>query len=61
QAADRFEQQDLDFHRTVRAAFLAIAAGEPQRCTVIDASQPAEAVFAAVVAAVTSRLAAVPC
>lgn len=60
-AADRFEQQDLAFHRTVRAAFLAIAAAEPGRCVVIEAGQPEDAVFAAVVAAVAARLGDRPC
>ncbi len=43
---DRFEQKGLDFHRRVRAEFLEIAAREPRRCVVIDASVSAEAVAA---------------
>lgn len=42
----RFEGMDLQFHQQVRAGFLAIARAEPQRCHVIDASQPPEAVHA---------------
>ena len=34
----RFEDKDIVFHRQVRAGFLAVAAAEPQRCVVVDAS-----------------------
>ncbi len=43
--SDMFEAKDLAFHDKVRAAFLAIAAAEPQRCVVLDALQPPEAVL----------------
>ncbi len=36
---DRFEAEKLDFHRRVRAAFLALAKGSPERIRVIDASK----------------------
>jgi len=36
---DRFEQQDIAFHQRVRAGFLTLAADDPQRWLVIDASQ----------------------
>ncbi|MCL2680630.1 MAG: dTMP kinase [Coriobacteriia bacterium] len=36
---DRLEQEDLAFHQQVRAGFLAIAAAEPQRVFVVDATQ----------------------
>ncbi len=36
---DRFEQLDISFHEKLRAGFLEIAAQEPKRCHVIDASQ----------------------
>jgi dTMP kinase len=55
-AADRYEALGLAFHARVRAGFRAIAAGEPGRCVVMDASGGVDAVRAAVVAAVTSRL-----
>lgn len=48
---DRFERKDSDFHARVRAEFLAIAEREPQRCKVIDASQPAAQVLADALAA----------
>ncbi|MFC1982030.1 dTMP kinase [Chloroflexota bacterium] len=37
---DRFEQEDLDFHRRVREGYLKMAASEPERWLVIDAGQP---------------------
>ena len=39
-APDRFEGQELMLHERVRRAFLDIAEEEPERCVVIDASQP---------------------
>ncbi len=36
---DRFEQEDITFHQRVREGFLKLAANEPQRWLVIDASQ----------------------
>tara|TARA_R110002073_G_scaffold333040_1_gene520017 strand:- start:126 stop:704 length:579 start_codon:yes stop_codon:yes gene_type:complete len=37
---DRFEQEKQSFFRLVRQAYLDIAAAEPDRCLVIDASKP---------------------
>ncbi len=37
---DRIEREALDFHRRVRAAYLARAEAEPQRFCVVDASRP---------------------
>ena len=37
---DRFEQEKVDFFERVRQAYLDMAAAEPQRYRVIDASQP---------------------
>ena len=49
----RFEAEfDLDFHRRVRDGFLALAAAEPGRFTVVDANHPMVAVALAVAAAV---------
>jgi dTMP kinase len=39
-APDRFEGQEVMLHERVRRAFLDIAEEEPDRCVVIDASQP---------------------
>lgn len=42
--ADRFEQEHAAFFERVRAAYLDLAAGEPDRFAVIDADRPLEAV-----------------
>ncbi len=55
-AADRFERQALAFHDGLREAFLTIAAAEPDRCLIVDASQPPEEVEQAIWDAVTHRL-----
>jgi dTMP kinase len=41
---DRFEREDLSFHRRVRDGYLKMAAAEPDRWLVIDASLPKEKV-----------------
>lgn len=43
---DRFESQNVDFHRQVRAGFLRIAGENPERVKVIDGSRPPEEVQA---------------
>jgi len=53
---DRFEKKGADFHARVRAEFLAIAQREPQRCAVLDASRPADAVLAAALREIETRL-----
>lgn len=50
--AARFEGFDLAFHQRVRDGFLSLAAAEPRRFRVIDASASAEQVAAACVAGV---------
>lgn len=40
--ADRLEAEDLHFHERVRSGFLAIAAAEPRRVQVVDASGTAD-------------------
>jgi len=42
--ADRFEAENVEFHQKLRDAYLAIAAEQPERCVVIDASAPKEIV-----------------
>jgi dTMP kinase len=53
---DRFEAQELVLHERVRRAFLDIAEEEPERCVVIDASQPEALVAEDVWEAVAERL-----
>ena len=43
-SADRLEAEPPEFHRRVRAGFLALARAEPSRYLVLDASRPAEEV-----------------
>jgi dTMP kinase len=55
----RFEAEfDLAFHRRVRDGFLALAAAEPGRFVVIDATLSVESVAAGIAAAVDARMAA---
>jgi dTMP kinase len=56
-AETRFEAKGEAFHQRLREGFLAIARVERDRCVVIDAAQPVEAVEAAIWAAVDARLA----
>ncbi len=37
-APDRFEAENVEFHKKLRAAYRAIAAEEPDRCVLVDAS-----------------------
>ena len=39
---DRFEQEDIGFHRRVREGYLKLAAKEPERWLVVDATQSKE-------------------
>ena len=56
QAADRFETEGVAFHSRIREAFLAIAAAEPNRCAVVDASGPPDNVERLIWAEVEQRL-----
>ena len=55
-AEARFEAKGEAFHERLRAAFLAIAAAEPDRCAVLDAAETPEQVSEAVWRAVAGRL-----
>jgi dTMP kinase len=55
-AGDRFEAEAIDFHRKLREAYLELAAREPDRCAVIDATAAPDAVADAVWAVVNARL-----
>jgi dTMP kinase len=54
--ADRFEGEGTEFHEKLREAYLAIAAREPDRCVVVDASAAKEVVANAIWEVVQSRL-----
>jgi len=54
-APDRFEAEQLDFHEKLRRAYLALAATEPQRCVVVDASIQKKEVAARVWKVVNAR------
>lgn len=52
--ADRLESENREFHRAVRAGFLALAAAEPDRYLVLDAAEAPEHLHAAIVTRVAS-------
>jgi dTMP kinase len=56
--ADRFERLDRDFHERLRVGFLAIAASEPERCSLIDASGTVEDVQRAILSRIALRFGA---
>ena len=43
ETGDRFEKEDLEWHQRLRAAFLAIADTNPDRCVVLPANQSEDA------------------
>jgi dTMP kinase len=53
---NRLDAYDIDFHRRVRQGYFELAASEPQRWVVIDASQPPEVVQSAMRRAIMARL-----
>lgn len=53
---NRMENLEVEFHRRVRAGYLALAAEEPARWLVIDASLPIDAIQPAILARVLARL-----
>ena len=55
-ALDRFEQEHIEFFNRVRQCYLDIAQQQPQRCAVIDASQPLERVAASLTQILEDRL-----
>ncbi len=54
-APDRFEREDIDWHRRLREAFLLIAEANADRCVVIPAAQGEEALAEEIWDAVTRR------
>jgi dTMP kinase len=59
-AADRLESESLDFHQRVRATFTALAAADPGRYLVLDATGSPEEIAAAVRARVGTLLPGLP-
>ena len=53
---DRIEAESEEFHRRVRAMFLRLAAGQPERYLVIDATRPVDDIAALVRERVTPLL-----
>jgi dTMP kinase len=54
-AADRFEAEDIKFHQELRDAYRRIAAAEPQRCVLIDATAEPSVVAAKIWSALRDR------
>ena len=52
----RYESLPLDFHERVRAGFLDIAAADPERCVVIDATAAIDDIARAIGDALSTRL-----
>jgi len=53
---DRYERLDASFHARVRRGFRAIAAAEPERCVMLDASGDVQTVHTAIMTKVLTRL-----
>jgi len=53
---DRFEAEENEFHENLRQAYLALAASEPDRCVIVDASGAKDDVAKRIWATVNSRL-----
>jgi len=51
----RFENQELQFHQTVRRAFLDMARREPNRFLIVDGSRSADVVHADVIQSLSTR------
>ncbi len=56
EGVDRFEEEGLSFHQSLRQAFLSIAQVDPKRCAVINANQSPDEVEAAIWETLRERL-----
>jgi dTMP kinase len=56
ESADRFEAESLAFHEELREAYRLLVASEPQRCVVIDATEPKPVVAERIWKTVNERL-----
>jgi dTMP kinase len=52
---NRYERMDRSYHETVRQGFLTMAAREPERCVVLDATKPVEVLHKDVLEVVNAR------
>jgi len=57
-APDRFESEDVRFHQELREGYREIAAAEPERCVLIDATADVDTVAAQIWAVLRARLSA---
>jgi dTMP kinase len=55
-APDRFEAEQVEFHEALRQAYLSLAASEPTRCVIVDATAPKKVVAKRIWQAVSGRL-----
>jgi dTMP kinase len=55
-SADRFEGEGLSFHERLRDGFLTLAANEPERCELIDATMDKDEVAAQIWRLVLKKL-----
>jgi dTMP kinase len=53
---DRFESENFEFHKQLRAAYLDVAEREPERCVIIDADANPDVVAVRIWMAVSERL-----
>ncbi|MFH0799318.1 MAG: dTMP kinase [Pseudomonadota bacterium] len=56
QSEDRFEREEMEFHKRVREGYLAIALAEPKRVVVIDAARDAETIHQEILKAVEKSI-----
>ncbi len=54
--ADRFEEEELPYHKELREAYQMLALAEPRRCVLIDATEPKAAVADRIWKTVAERL-----
>jgi dTMP kinase len=54
--ADRFENEAIEFHAKLRKAYRDVAAAEPQRCVLVDADRPEDAIAGEIWSIVNARL-----
>lgn len=52
---DRFEKEEIDWHKRLRQGFLAIARDNPERCVVLSAAQSEDALEAEIWRVITAR------